>query len=82
MNAVLKGKWPFEWKSSEVQNAFISMRMKTNAKAQVKSSKNKSSCLSSITRGVVAQSPEPEAHVLCVRAFRVELEFRSAGFGI
>ena len=36
--------------------------------------------LSSITRGVVTQSPEPEAHVLCVRAFRVELEFRSAGF--
>ena len=26
--------------------------------------KIKSSCLSSITRGVVAQSPEPEAHVL------------------
>ena len=31
-------------------------------------------------QGVVTQSPEPEAHVLCVRAFRVELEFRSAGF--
>ena len=40
----------------------------------------KSNCLSSITRGVVAQSPALEAHVLCVRAFRVELEFRSAGF--
>ena len=36
--------------------------------------------LSSITRRVVTQSPEPEAHVLCVRAFRVKLEFRSAGF--
>ena len=34
--------------------------------------------LSSITRGVVTQSPEP-AHVLCLRTFRVELEFRSAG---
>ena len=34
--------------------------------------KIKSSCLSSITRGVVAQSPEPEAHVLSVRAFQVE----------
>ena len=30
--------------------------------------------------GVVTQSPEPEAHVLCVQALRVELEFRSAGF--
>jgi len=40
----------------------------------------KSSCLSSITRGVVAQSSEPETHVLCIRAFRVKLEFRSAGF--
>ena len=40
----------------------------------------KLSCLSSITRGVVTQSPEPEAHVLCVRAFRVAWEFRSAGF--
>ena len=39
-----------------------------------------SSCLSSITRGVVAQSPKPEAHVLTVRAFRVGLEFGSAGF--
>ena len=37
--------------------------------------KIKSSCLSSITRGVVAQSPEPEAHALSVPAFRVELEF-------
>ena len=36
--------------------------------------------LSSIARGVVAQSPEPEAHVLCVRAFEVELEFRNRGF--
>ena len=42
--------------------------------------KIKSSCLSSIIRGVVAQSTEPEAHVLCVWAFLVELEFRSAGF--
>lgn len=42
--------------------------------------KIKSSCLSSIMRGVVAQSTEPKAHVLCVRAFPVELEFRSAGF--
>ena len=40
----------------------------------------KSSCLSSIMWGVVTQSPKPEAHVLCVRAFWVELEFRSAGF--
>ena len=41
----------------------------------------KSSCFNSlIMRGVVTQSPEPEAHVLCVQAFRVELEFRSAGF--
>ena len=29
---------------------------------------------------MVTQSPEPEVHVLCVRAFRVALEFRSAGF--
>jgi len=29
---------------------------------------------------VVAQSPEPKAHVLTVQAFRVELEFGSAGF--
>ena len=40
----------------------------------------KSSCFSSIMRGVVTQSPEPEAHVLCVQAFWVDLEFRSAGF--
>ena len=40
----------------------------------------KSNCFSSVMRGVVTQSPEPEAHVLCVRAFRVELEFGSAGF--
>ena len=31
-------------------------------------------------RRVVTQSPEPEAQVLCVQVFRVELEFRSAGF--
>ena len=36
--------------------------------------------LSSITRRVVTESPKPEAYVLCIRAFRVELEFRSAGF--
>ena len=47
---------------------------------QIKSNQVKSSCLSSITRGVVTQFPEPEAHVLCVQALRVELEFRSAGF--
>ena len=29
---------------------------------------------------MVAQSPEPGAHVLNVRAFRIELEFRSVGF--
>ena len=33
--------------------------------------------LSSIAWGVVAQSPEPGAHVLNARAFRIELEFRS-----
>ena len=37
--------------------------------------KNQIKCLSSITRGVVTPSPEPEAHVLSVRAFRVEMEF-------
>ena len=36
--------------------------------------------LSSIARGVVAQSPEPGAHVLNARAFRIELEFRNVGF--
>ena len=36
----------------------------------------KSSSLSSM----VTKSPELEAHVLCVRAFRLELKFRSAGF--
>jgi len=46
----------------------------------IKSNQIKSSCLSSITRGVVALSPEPEAHISSVRAFRVELKFRSAGF--
>ena len=41
----------------------------------------KSTCFTLITQGVVSQSPEPEAHVLCVRAFlRVKLKFRSAGF--
>jgi len=29
---------------------------------------------------VVAQSPEPGAHVLNARAFRIELEFRNVGF--
>ena len=29
---------------------------------------------------MVAQSPEPGAHVLNARAFRVELEFRNVGF--
>ena len=43
-------------------------------------SKSNQVILSSITRGVVTQSPKPEAHVLCIRAFRVELELRSAGF--
>ena len=33
--------------------------------------------LSSIASGVVAQSPEPGAHVLNARAFRIELEFRN-----
>ena len=47
---------------------------------QIESNQVKSSCLTSIMRGVVPHSPEPEAHVLCVRAFQVELEFRSAGF--
>ena len=44
-----------------------------------KKSKSNQVVLSSITRGVVAQSRGPEAHVLSVRAFRVELEFKSAG---
>ena len=46
---------------------------------QVKSSQVKL-FLSSIMRGVVSQPPEPEAHVLSVRAFWVKLEFRRAGF--
>ena len=29
---------------------------------------------------MVAQSPEPGAHVLNARAFRIELEFRNVGF--
>ena len=29
---------------------------------------------------MVAQSPEPKAHVTNVRAFRIELEFRNVGF--
>ena len=29
---------------------------------------------------MVAQSPEPRAHVLNARAFRIELEFRNVGF--
>ena len=29
---------------------------------------------------MVAQSPEPGAHVLKARAFRIELEFRNVGF--
>ena len=40
----------------------------------------KSIYLSSVTRGGVARSPEPKAHVSNVRAFRIELEFRSVGF--
>ena len=36
--------------------------------------------LSSIAWGVLAQSPEPGAHVLHARAFRIELEFRNGGF--
>ena len=36
--------------------------------------------LSSVAWGVVAQSPEPVAHVLNARAFRIELEFRNVGF--
>ena len=35
--------------------------------------------LSSIAKGVVAQSPEPGAHVLNVQAFWIELECRSVG---
>ena len=49
-------------------------------KIKSKANKNQINCLSSITRGVVAPSPEPEAHVLSIRAFRVELKLRSAGF--
>ena len=44
--------------------------------------KIKSIYLSSRTWGVVAPSPEPEAHVWNVRAFRIELEFRSVGFWV
>ena len=36
--------------------------------------------LSSVTRGVVTQSPESKAHVSNVRVFRIELEFKSVGF--
>ena len=36
--------------------------------------------LSTIAWGVVAQSPEPGAHLLNARAFRIELEFRNVGF--
>ena len=36
--------------------------------------------LSSMAWGVVAQSPEPGAHVLNARAFQIELEFRNVGF--
>ena len=40
----------------------------------------KSIYLRSVTRGGVARSPEPKAHVSNVRAFRIELEFRIVGF--
>ena len=43
-------------------------------------SKSNQFYLSSIAWGVVAQSPEPGAHVLNARAFRIELEFRNVGF--
>ena len=36
--------------------------------------------LSSIAWGVVAQFPEPGAHVLSAGAFRIKLEFRNVGF--
>ena len=36
--------------------------------------------LSSIARGVAAQSPEPGAHVLNALVFQIELEFRNVGF--
>ena len=49
----------------------------TNQKNQIKSNQF---YLSSIAWGVVAQSPEPRAHVLNARAFRTELEFRNVGF--
>ena len=55
------------------KNMFFDLRIKNQNQI-------KSKCLSLITQGVVAPSPEPEAHVLSVQAFRVELEFRSAGF--
>ena len=42
-----------------------------NEKSNQIKSKSNQIVLSSITRGVVAQSPEPEAHVLSIQAFWV-----------
>ena len=57
---------------------FTSFKSKNEGKSnQIKSNQF---YLSSIAWGVVAQSPEPGAHVLNARAFRIELEFRNVGF--
>ena len=56
--------------------------MNASCEGPIKSNQIKSNqfYLSSIAWGVVAQSPEPGAHVLNARAFRIELEFRNVGF--
>ena len=69
-------------KSNQIEsNRIKSNQIKSNQikSNQIKSNQIKSIYLSWIARGVVAQSPEPGAHVLNVRAFRIELEFRSVG---
>ena len=71
---------PFSHENCMTQE--ILMKKKAPELISLFKSKNqiKSTCFTLITQGVVSQSPEPEAHVLCVRVFRVKLKFRSAVF--
>ena len=50
---------------------FFALKTFDNASGLFEFKSNQIRFLSSITRGVVAPSPEPEAHVLSVRAFEL-----------
>jgi len=76
---MLLGKWSRANAELQLHN-FFTMVIWPLSTCVMKKNQIKSIYLSSRTWGVVAPSPKPEAHVLNIQAFQIELEFRRVGF--